>query len=163
MTSWSYWPDLGAHRGNDAGAIPRGDLLFELDTVASALGLSRSGAASFAIRAGLPDLRLQARDTARHAPSSPARRPSRPASGPGAAGRLLAAQRMGVALLRANPMLTRNELSGLLVEALETRAGSKPIDLDLDSVLDTLDVQESDGGHGDLVPVPGQEPPADES
>ena len=139
------------------------ELLVEVDRVALRLAVSRSAIISAAIAAGLEHVETsmtrkrhgQGARPVRLSGTGGAYVPPRRAA-PSAKQRTLA--RVGQTILSVQPSIGYDGLQEALASAIPVHLpGVDPDTLDLDAIVDTL----MESHDGDLVPVPGDEPPDD--
>ena len=140
------------------------DVLSEADRVALRLTVSRSSIVNAAIAAGIDYVEASTSVKRRGQGARPARLPGtgagyvgkrRPA--PTVQQRTLA--RLGQTILRVNPSMEPDALRDALASELPVHLpGVNPDTLDLDGMVDTL----FESHDGNLVPVPGDEPPDDQ-
>lgn len=137
----------------------------QVERVAIRLSISRSAVISAALTAGLPDVEANSIQRRRGQGARPVASFVDPASGLSRGARrppVSAAQRtlarVGQIILRVTPTIPPDEFrDALIAEAPVHLPGVDVAALDIDTIVDAL----YDGHDGDLVPVPGDEPPED--
>ena len=134
-------------------------LLGKVDSVAMRSAVSRSAVISAAIAEGIGAAGTRFAPRRRGQGARLFGRPSSPFRGPGrspATAQQRKAITLGESLLRVNSALEPEEMrEALLAELPAHLPGVQPDTLDLDGIVDALYASHD----GDLVPVPGQEPP----
>ena len=141
------------------------DLFKQVERLAIRLSVSRSAVISAALTAGLPDVETNSIQRRRGQGARPVVAFVDPASGASRGARrppVSAAQRtlarVGQIILRVIPTIPPDEFrDALIAEAPVHLPGVDVATLDIDTIVDAL----YDGHDGDLVRVPGDEPPED--